>query len=152
VSCSVTRLLKASKIKSHSASSNPSSNRSSFSAPPNPRDSSSTLSLSLGSSSSSNAKLLQAQAELQACEATLAEKEAELDVLRLRVLREGLEDRCRALVRCARTWADAGEDGLRTLAALGGDLRSPNGHGTSRPPSRTCSPYIAVPHTVTRRN
>ncbi|EIN06855.1 hypothetical protein PUNSTDRAFT_54215 [Punctularia strigosozonata HHB-11173 SS5] len=148
----VTRLLKASKIKNPS---HPSSNRSSLSgpSPANPRDSSSTLSLSL-SSSSSNTKLLQAQVELQACEATLAEKQAALDALRLQVVRTGLQERCKALIECARIWGEAGKEGMKTLEGLG-STRSypgvPNGDAItspSQPLSASTSTSTITPTTL----
>jgi hypothetical protein len=67
-------------------------------------------------------------AELQACEHTLAAREAELDALRIRVVRDGLKARCKALVECAWTWGEMGKEGLRALEDSG-----PNGHGNSTP-------------------
>lgn len=69
-------------------------------------------------------KLVAAQTELQACEQTLAAREAELDALRIRVVRDGLQARCKALVECAWTWGEMGKEGLRALEDSG-----PNGHG-----------------------
>lgn len=71
-------------------------------------------------------KLAAAQSELQACEAHLAAKEKELDVMRTAALRSGLSTRCKALVECGWTWGEMGKEGLRALETLGGDE---NGHG-----------------------
>ena len=64
------------------------------------------------------AKLAGAQSELQACEAHLAEKERELDVMRLAAVRSGLSTRCKALVECGWAWGEMGKEGLRALEAL----------------------------------
>jgi hypothetical protein len=60
-------------------------------------------------------KLSAAQSELQACEATLAERERELDAMRVRSIKFGLEARCKALVECAWAWGEMGKEGLRAL-------------------------------------
>jgi hypothetical protein len=60
-------------------------------------------------------KAAAAQAELQACEQTLAVREAELDVLRIKTLTEGIEARCESLVECAWTWGQMGNEGLAVL-------------------------------------
>ncbi|CAK5277940.1 unnamed protein product [Mycena citricolor] len=100
----VTRLIKASKLSPH------------------PSLSSSSLVLSASQSHTSlpsvNSKLAAAQTELQACEAHLASKEAELDVHRAALVREGLADRCRALAECGQQWSEAGRIGA--LTAQGG--------------------------------
>ncbi|KAG8842566.1 hypothetical protein FRB91_004101 [Serendipita sp. 411] len=67
--------------------------------------------ISAGSASTStltggNFKLSHAQAELQACEAHLAEKEKELEDTRQDAIKKGLERRCKALVSCGWTWTE----------------------------------------------
>ena len=76
-----------------------------------------------GSSSSlvfgeGSSKLNVAQSELQACEAQLANKERELEVLRLNTLRVGLHARCTAMVNCGWSWGEMGKEGLRALESL----------------------------------
>ncbi|KAI0072249.1 hypothetical protein K474DRAFT_1668058 [Panus rudis PR-1116 ss-1] len=125
----VTRLIKASK------SSNQKSARESILATAG--SSSSTLSFSnmkfevpIGS------KLATAQTELQACEAHLAIKERELEEMRTRTIRIGLQVRCRAMVECGWAWGEMGKEGLRALDMI--DIPMPNGHGLpshSRPTS-----------------
>ena len=70
-------------------------------------------------------KLAAAQGELQACEAHLATKERELDVMRTAAVRSGLAARCKALVECGWTWGEMGKEGLRALETL--DAPLPNG-------------------------
>jgi hypothetical protein len=60
-------------------------------------------------------KVAAAQAELQACEQTLARREAELDALRIESIKDGLDARCKALVECAWAWGEMGKEGLRAL-------------------------------------
>lgn len=76
-----------------------------------------------GSSSSlvfgeSSSKLNVAQSELQACETQLANKERELEVLRLGTVRVGLHVRCTAMVNCGWAWGEMGKEGLRALESL----------------------------------
>jgi hypothetical protein len=66
-----------------------------------------------------SSKLNHAQAELQACEAHLAEKEKELEDIREKAIKRGLERRCKALVACGWTWGERGKQALRALEALG---------------------------------
>lgn len=66
-----------------------------------------------------SAKLNHAQAELQACEAHLAEKEKELEEIRETAIRRGLEKRCKALVSCGWSWGERGKQALRALEGLG---------------------------------
>ena len=68
-------------------------------------------------------KLAAAQSELQACEAHLATKERELDMMRTQAVRTGLQARCKALVECGWQWGEMGKEGLRALETL----RIPNG-------------------------
>lgn len=73
-------------------------------------------------------KLAAAQSELQACEAHLATKERELDVMRTVAVRTGLQARCKALVECGWTWGEMGKEALRALETL--EFPSGmNGHG-----------------------
>ncbi|OBZ73311.1 hypothetical protein A0H81_06762 [Grifola frondosa] len=114
----VTRLIKASKSQKPSRDSflgggSPSGSLMSF---PKPE-------VQVGS------KLTTAQAELQACEAHLANKERELDALRSGAIKSGLQTRCKALVECGWAWGEMGKEGLRALEIL--DM--PNGHGPPRP-------------------
>ena len=80
--------------------------------------------ISGGGSSSSlvfgegSSKLNVAQSELQACETQLANKERELEVLRLGTIRVGLHARCTAMVNCGWTWDEMGKEGLRALESL----------------------------------
>ena len=72
-----------------------------------------------------SSKLNVAQSELQACETQLANKEKELEALRLGTIREGLSARCTAMVKCGWLWSQMGEEGLRALGSL--DIMT-NGH------------------------
>lgn len=74
-----------------------------------------------------HSKLNNAQAELQACEAHLANKERELDNLRASTVREGMSVRCKAMVECGWAWGEMGKEGLRALEGIG----DTNGHGRS---------------------
>ncbi|KAH0580775.1 hypothetical protein J132_04238 [Termitomyces sp. J132] len=105
----VTRLIKASKSHKNTKSSH----RDSLQL-----DSASTLSLSSGFSASSPSKLTAAQAELQACEATLAQKERALQLGRVEAIREGLGLRCRVLMECGWVWAEVGKQALTALQVL----------------------------------
>lgn len=100
--CSVTRLIKASKQQKPTRE-----------ALLNGSGSSSSLIFGEGSS-----KLNVAQSELQACEAQLANKERELEVLRLGTIRVGLHARCTAMVNCGWLWGEMGKEGLRVLESL----------------------------------
>lgn len=100
--CRVTRLIKASKQQKPTREAVIS-------------DSGSLTSLVFGEGSS---KLNVAQSELQACESHLANKERELEVLRLSTIRVGLHARCTALVNCGWSWAEMGKEGLRALESL----------------------------------
>lgn len=76
-----------------------------------------------GSSSSlvfgeGSSKLNVAQSELQACESHLANKERELEALRLSTVRVGLHARCTAMVNCGLSWGEMGKEGLRALESL----------------------------------
>jgi len=97
----VTRLIKASKQQKPS--------RETFTS----GGSSSSLVFGEGSS-----KLNVAQSELQACETQLANKERELEVLRLGTIRVGLHARCTAMVNCGWAWGEMGNEGLRALEGL----------------------------------
>ncbi|THU96049.1 hypothetical protein K435DRAFT_665193 [Dendrothele bispora CBS 962.96] len=63
-----------------------------------------------GSGTGSNNKLQAAQAELQACEAHLAIKEAELERLRVGAVTDGLRVRFRALAECGARWVEVGKE------------------------------------------
>ena len=65
-----------------------------------------------------SSKLNVAQSELQACETQLANKEKELEALRLGTIREALSARCTAMVECGWLWSQMGEEGLRALGSL----------------------------------
>lgn len=79
-------------------------------------------------------KAAAAQAELQACESALARREAELDAMRVSVIKDGLDARCKALVECAWTWGEMGKEGLRALEGM-----SPSQErGRSYSPQRVC--------------
>jgi len=65
-----------------------------------------TQSLALHAPLLMSAKLSTAQAELQACEAHLANKECELAVGRTNALREGLSIKCRVLVERGWVWSE----------------------------------------------
>lgn len=65
-----------------------------------------------------SSKLNVAQSELQACETQLANKERELEVLRLSAVRVGLHARCTAMVNCGWAWGEMGNEGLRALESL----------------------------------
>jgi hypothetical protein len=65
-----------------------------------------------------SSKLNVAQSELQACETQLANKERELEVLRLGTVRVGLHARCTAMVNCGWSWGEMGKEGLRALESL----------------------------------
>ncbi|KAJ7054839.1 hypothetical protein C8F01DRAFT_1161524 [Mycena amicta] len=93
---------------SHSSSSLP------LSSSPNQ----SHASLPFSAHTPTNAKLVAAQTELQACEAHLAAKEAELEIRRSALVRDGLAGRCRALAECGAHWQEAGRAGV--LSAQGG--------------------------------
>ncbi|KAG6895501.1 hypothetical protein C0992_000976 [Termitomyces sp. T32_za158] len=62
-----------------------------------------------------SSKLGAAQAELQACEATLAQKERALHHGRVEALRAGLGLRCRALMECGWVWTQVGKTALEAL-------------------------------------
>lgn len=104
---SVTRLLKASKQQKPT--------RDSFIASPPG---------SPGGKTEPTSKLNVAQSDLQACETQLANKERELDAMRLSAIRVGLHARCKAMVECGWAWGEMGKEGLRALE----DLDAPNGH------------------------
>ncbi|KAG1717720.1 uncharacterized protein EDB91DRAFT_1212236 [Suillus paluster] len=110
----VTRLIKVSK--SSKAARDP---RSSLILPSGSTSFTSLPSTNSTTHGSSSTKLLQAQEELRACEAHLATKELELEVLRISIAREGLGARCRALVDCGWAWGEMGKEGLRALQSLG---------------------------------
>lgn len=84
-------------------------------------------------------KLASAQGELQACEAHLASKERELDMMRTVAVRTGLQARCKALVECGWQWGEMGKEGLRALEMLempegmNGNAHSPNELPYSKP-------------------
>lgn len=107
--CRVTRLIKASKQQKPTREALISGTGS-------------ASSLVFGEGSS---KLNVAQSELQACETHLANKERELEVLRLSTIRVGLHARCTAMVNCGWTWGEMGKEGLRALESL--DIMT-NGH------------------------
>ncbi|KAG6860298.1 hypothetical protein C0995_012998 [Termitomyces sp. Mi166 len=122
----VTRLIKASKSQKNLKSSHRDSLQ--LNLPIHTEmGSASSLSLSSGFSSPSqtqsmpisttapSSKLSAAQAELQACETTLAQKERALQLGRVEALKEGLGMRCRALMECGWLWAEVGKEALRAL-------------------------------------
>lgn len=123
--CSVTRLIKASKQQKPT--------REAF--------------INTGSPSSSRVfgegslKLNTAQTELQACETQLANKERELEALRLSTVRVGLQTRCKAMVNCGWSWGEMGKEGLRALETLDGMT---NGHCELQLPIRSGSVSILV--------
>ncbi|KIK68461.1 hypothetical protein GYMLUDRAFT_719545 [Collybiopsis luxurians FD-317 M1] len=146
ISCSVTRLLKASK-----SIPKPSNNRESFSFPSTP-DSSSTLSFKSNEdpsttyastsffaslapgSTSANKKMQAAQAELQACEAHLAKKELELETKRSSAIRDGLRVRFRALGQCGWHWTEVGKEVEVVLGLqLGDQVRSSSPAVSNKP-------------------
>ncbi|KAI0942613.1 hypothetical protein AcW1_003196 [Taiwanofungus camphoratus] len=122
----VTRLIKASKSQKPSRDSlialGGSGSSSSLSFSPSKPE---TSLPSLGP------KLSAAQQELKACEAHLAEKEGELEALRVSAIRQGLTARFRAMVECGWTWGEMGKEGLRSLDAMGA-----NGHAPSQSASQ----------------
>ncbi|KAF5350003.1 hypothetical protein D9756_009056 [Leucocoprinus leucothites] len=130
---SVSRLLKASKNEKppKDKGNNLSSRRSSVLDQRAP--SSSSLSLSLEHSYApstplpTSSKLAAAQAELQACEVHLAEKERQLEGARITALRDGLRIRCSALIECGMSWAEMGRDALHATESLiePGDSNAP---------------------------
>ncbi|KAG6832111.1 hypothetical protein H0H87_002750 [Tephrocybe sp. NHM501043] len=128
----VTRLIKASKSTKNLKGAN---NRDSVhvhhltSNTTSPAASSVSLSSAFSSASPgniplpshhANPKLTNAQAELQACEATLAQKERALVVGRTEALKEGLGIRLRAMVECGWVWGEMGKEALRALEKLEG--------------------------------
>ena len=117
--CRVTRLIKASKQQKPT--------REAFIS-----GSGSSTSLVFGEGSS---KLNVAQSELQACETQLANKERELEVLRLGTIRVGLHARCTAMVNCGWLWGEMGKEGLRALESL--DTMT-NDHCELLPPIQFC--------------
>ncbi|KAI6018256.1 hypothetical protein PISMIDRAFT_115110, partial [Pisolithus microcarpus 441] len=131
----ITRVIKLSKAQKSGRDSrssfilHPGGSSASFSSLP-----STTNSTSIGSASS---KLAHVQAELQACESHLADKERELAVRRIGVVREGLGARCRALIDCGWVWSKMGKQGLRALQSLSGNpgIAFPRTHSPSPPRS-----------------
>ncbi|KAI0338781.1 hypothetical protein BDW22DRAFT_1432302 [Trametopsis cervina] len=92
-------------------------------------------------------KLASAQSELQACEAHLAAKERELDVMRNVAIKSGLSARCKALVECGWTWGEMGKEGLRALESMEGPSNGngvANGYGTAHT-SPTLRAYKPLP-------
>ncbi|KAI0631421.1 hypothetical protein C8Q77DRAFT_1126675 [Trametes polyzona] len=81
-------------------------------------------------------KLSAAQAELQACEAHLANKERELNAFRTHTIKSGLQARCRAMAECGWAWGEMGKEGIKALDML--DIA--NGHG-----SPFTHPYLHKP-------
>ena len=127
----VTRLIKVSKSQKPPTHHHTASNSSSFSLP-------AIL------PPSTTPKITAAHAELQACEAHLAQKEMELTSRRASAVQDGLAVRCRGLVDCAWVWGEMGKDGLamlegtRALPEGAGGMFSkplPDITGTSRPSS-----------------
>lgn len=108
---SVSRLIKASKQQKSASLLGSSPSSSSLSFKPE---------VQLGT------KMNSAQAELQACEAHLAAKEKELDILRADTIRNGLQARCQAMVECGWTWGEMGKEALRVLETMDAG----NGYGT----------------------
>lgn len=115
-SCSVTRLIKLAKSQKPT--------RDSLLA------SSSSSTLTKVPEVQTSTKLTSAQSELQACEAHLAAKERELDVMRNVAVKSGLSARCKALVECGWSWGEMGKEGLRALESLDGTLHM-NGSATA---------------------
>lgn len=108
--CRVTRLIKVSKSQKPTRESL---------LIHHPSASSSSLKSDFSSGFNATPKLNTAQAELQACEAHLAEKERELDHMRADALREGLRVRCTAMVECGWAWGEMGKEGLRAVEDIG---------------------------------
>ena len=83
-----------------------------------------------GAGGGSSIKLSMAQAELQACEAHLANKEEELERIRVSAVVGGLHRRCKALVECGWMWGEKGKEALRVLEMsqmINEDEKAPNG-------------------------
>jgi len=95
----------------------------------------------LSTGTSASTKLSTAQAQLQACEAHLAELEKSLDERRLIVIREGLSVRCRAMVECGWSWGEMGKEGLRALEDMAG------GGDAERHSSANGNALFPFPHT-----
>ncbi|KAJ2913556.1 hypothetical protein MD484_g6855, partial [Candolleomyces efflorescens] len=113
----VTRLIKASKSSTKSASSSTSHLRSP-----------SGSSLNLNAIPGTSTKLAAAQSELQACETHLATKERELDVRRVQVIRDGLILRGRALSDVGWTWSELGREAINTVENELGVRNEPHQH------------------------
>ncbi|KAB5591037.1 Proteophosphoglycan ppg4 [Ceratobasidium theobromae] len=87
-----------------------------------------------------NSKLALAQRELQACEAHLAAKEAELAEVRRSAIAEGMGRRCRAMADVGVVWRERGEQGVATLNELDRDAAAAASHlVSSLAPSHSAS-------------
>lgn len=124
---SVTRLIKVSKSQKPT--------RDSILA------SSSTSTLTKAPEVQTSTKLATAQSELQACEAHLAAKERELDVMRNVAIKSGLSARCKALVECGWSWGEMGKEGLRALESLEGMLSNGSAARNSYSTCQACHAY-----------
>ncbi|KAF8576735.1 hypothetical protein K439DRAFT_1418705 [Ramaria rubella] len=78
-----------------------------------------------------SSKVTTAQAELQACEAHLADQERELERVRIHAISHGLKLRCDALVRCGWVWGEMGRRALSMLGELNNTPPPENGHASS---------------------
>ncbi|KAG6864355.1 hypothetical protein C0991_010253, partial [Blastosporella zonata] len=100
------------------------------------------INLPLTGGTNGNAKLTHAQAELQACEATLAQKKSALQVGRAEALRDGLGLRCRAMVECGWVWGEMGRQALEALDRIDLNIGSAGGEEQSNAyPSSSTHPY-----------
>ncbi|CAE6501127.1 unnamed protein product [Rhizoctonia solani] len=102
-----------------------------------------------------NSKLAQAQRELQACEAHLAAKEAELAEVRRSAIAEGMARRCRAMADAGHVWRERGELGLGALHELSGEdagaAPTQYSHRRSYSTHSTSSSSLAPSHSVSQQ-
>ncbi|KZT38404.1 hypothetical protein SISSUDRAFT_758245 [Sistotremastrum suecicum HHB10207 ss-3] len=78
-------------------------------------------------SKDAGSKLSVAKSELQSCETVLADKEQELEIARISLVREGLHQRCRAMVECGWAWGEMGKEGISALEGMGSSVANGNG-------------------------
>ena len=127
---SIGRVVKASSKRTSRDSVLGMSLSSSASSMQDPNSSVATLGNQAAPGGASSIKLSMAQAELQACEAHLANKEQELEEVRVRAVVGGLHRRCKALVECGWMWGEKGKEALRVLETtqmINEDEKAPNG-------------------------
>ncbi|RXW19029.1 hypothetical protein EST38_g6821 [Candolleomyces aberdarensis] len=129
----VTRLIKASKSSTKSASSS----ASHLLSP-------SGSSLNLNAIPGTSTKLAAAQSELQACETHLATKERELDVRRVQVIRDGLILRGRAMSETGWTWSQLGREAINTVETELGLRNEPQRHQQNTRHEDSKSPGTSV--------